>query len=159
MRKPRRRRTHPGDAVGEAAIGQVLVAEMAEFAAPVVGPAAVDLHDDEAMHGQLMHGRQPRCPSLLHEGIVRPGVDVFDDGILLRGIEVRRHADDPVDVEFPVPVFCREGMGETPTGGSQGRGITARQHCHQPAIAPSPQFGHRRAVHPRMTTNIVFPSR
>ena len=68
-----------------------------EFLGAPIGAHAIDLHNHEAKFGQPLRtvvGRE----GLGHKIAVRPGIDLFDDGIFPFGIKMAGAEDDPIDV-------------------------------------------------------------
>ncbi len=74
-------RFDPGDAVREACIAEVLPADIVESLGTLAGSHTIDLHHDEAqVCNRLQAIERPKL--LWHMGIVRSGIDLFNDRIL-----------------------------------------------------------------------------
>jgi hypothetical protein len=66
------------------------------------GAHTIHLHHDESELSQRLHA-DLRAEGLRHEGSLRPGIDVFNDRILFRRIEVCRPYDYAPDIGLAIP--------------------------------------------------------
>ena len=87
----------------------------------IPGATTVDLNHVEILQRGLTEGVIPDGEGLGHEGVLRPGVDVFDNGVLLLRVKRIGAHDDAMDVKFAGTIFRNEAT----------RGFPARR----------PQFG------------------
>src|SRR5687767_13832543 len=106
----------PEDAVREAGVAEVLPRHVVEGLRAVVRTHTVDLHDDEPDLRLRLHGVEG-AKGLGDEGTLRPGVDVLDDWVLFRGIEVGRSIDDAPDVGLSVATLRDEDLWRLPARG------------------------------------------
>ena len=86
--------TNPRLTVREACILQVLIAHLLEGLAAPRGAHAIELDDDETEFGQRCHIPVVGIERLRCVGIAGTGVDILDDRIFLRGVEVCGTLDD-----------------------------------------------------------------
>ena len=98
------------------------------------------MHDDET---EIGHRRVSisAAERLGHERALRPGVDRFEDGILLLGIEVARSADDAPDIRLAVAAFGDEDLERMVVVAlHQLRGIGLFQRADQLAVVGATQL-------------------
>ena len=133
-RVPRGELLDGGLLVGEAVVAEVEVAEAVVRLGPGRRPAAVaDLDDDEADLRELLLAGRGR------EGVRRPfllraGVDVDDDRVLLRRVEVERLPHVAVEVGHAVGGLDDEGLGELPARLGQPGQVGLLQLHHLVAV-------------------------
>ena len=109
----------PGDAVGEAGVLQVLVAHLLEFLAAVAGAHGVELDHDEAQFGQRGGVPVVGLEGLGRIAVAGTGIDVLDNWVLLRGVEVCGTLDDAPHLRDAVATGSHEDLRSHPAGGFQ----------------------------------------
>jgi hypothetical protein len=112
------------------------------------------LNDDKAQPRERLHlgiGRK----RLRYERSLWARVDVFDDGILLRGVEIRGTDDDAPDVGLAVAAFGHEDFRRRPAGGLQLRDVAALELHDDRAVARPAQLRHGRGIDPRVGVDEV----
>ena len=106
--------TNPSLAVGEAGILEVLIAHLLELLATPRGAHAVELHDDEAELGQRGHIPVEGLEGLRRIGIARTGIDVLDDRVFLRRVEIGGTLDDAPHRGFAIAARGNKDFGSLP---------------------------------------------
>src|SRR5262249_14221072 len=147
-----RDRLVPEDAVGEAGVGEFVPADVVEFLGAVGRAHAVDLCDDEAEVGQGIAGAK----RLGHERALRAGVNVLDDRVALRRVEVPRPGDDPPNAGRAVAALGDEHLRRLPAAGLQVGYVRPLQLADERAVVAPPQLVYRRHVHPRIGVDDVL---
>ncbi len=99
-------------------------------------PHAVDRDDDEAELGEglAIAARRGERAAAGAAGL-RAGIDVVDDRILLRRIEVRRPEEQAVDVGLAVVRGHLDRHRRLPAGGEQLGDVGLFERHHQPPVA------------------------
>src|SRR5262249_22597597 len=141
------------DAIREAAIAEILVRDVVEGARAIVRAHAVDLHYDEAELGERLRGH---AELLRHERSLRAVVDVLDDRVLLRGIEIRGLVDHAPDVGPAVAALRAERLGHLPSRFDRWRCVAMFQLHHLRSILSAMQLANRRLIDPRVGVDVVF---
>lgn len=106
--------TNPSLAVGEASILEVLIAHLLELLATPRGAHAVELYDDETKLSQWGHIPVEGLEGLRRIGIARTGIDVLDDGVFLRRVEIGGTLDDAPHRGFAIAARGDEDFRSLP---------------------------------------------
>ena len=131
--------------IDEAVVAEVEVAEaVIGFAALGAAAAVADLDDDEAELRQLLISR-PRGEGVAHPFLLRAGVDVDDDRILLGRVEIERPPHVAVEIGHAVAGFDVETLRQFPAGLLEPRRVGLLQR-HDDLAFVVPQGGHRGEV-------------
>ena len=78
---------------------------------------------------------------------------MLDDGILLRGIEIRGPPDQTIDIGGAVESLALKGLGEFPIRLHQLAEVRLLQYLHFGAIVGAPQYRLTRKIHPGIGIN------
>src|SRR5215468_5996038 len=79
--------------------------------------APVDHYPDETQLGDWLLSVAQRCgKGFRHKKSLRAGIDHLDDGILLRGVEIRGLPDQRVQIGRSVLGFAAKRLGRFPAG-------------------------------------------
>ena len=117
----------PRNAVGETCVLEVLVADLFELLAAVAGAHGIELHDNETELGQSGGIVVIGLESLGDVAVAGARVDVFDDGVTLRWVEVRGTLDDAPHGCLAVSAGSRENLGCCPSSSEEGREVGSRE--------------------------------
>src|ERR1700743_1183624 len=112
-----RQRLYPSYPVGETCIGQVLPAYVMESLAAVGRAHAIDLDNDKTHLRNALHFPVATGEVLRHKGILRACINVFDDGVAFRGIEIGGPDNDTPYLRHAVTAFGVEGFGKAKARG------------------------------------------
>ena len=115
---------HPGDLIGQRVVAHVAVVGLVERLRSPRRAHAVDLDDDEAELGERLRVAARRREAAAADAAgLRPGIDVVDDRILLRRIEVRRHVHQAVEIGLAVARLDRDRRRRLPPVASELRDV------------------------------------
>ena len=117
----------PENSVRETGVADVFPAYVVESFGSVRRAHTVHLHDDEAEFSHGLHGAVG-AETLGDEGVVGAGVDVFEDGVRLGGVEVGGFVEKAPDIGFVVAGFGGKDFGRTPAAGPEG-GVVGPFEC------------------------------
>ena len=136
----------PEDAVGEAGVAEVFVADVVEGLGAAGGAHAVDADDDEAEFGEdvgeVVDGEEGGGEAVA----VGAGVDLLEDGIAFVGVEARGEAEDAPDVGFAVAALGVEDDGHGPAGGGEVGDVLALEFGDDGAVGGAAESGDGGAV-------------
>ena len=115
---------------------------------------AVHLHHDEAVvrHTLLLVGR---VKILGRKRILRAGIDVLDDRVLLARTKILWQPDGAVNIRPAVAPPGHEWLWHRQLSNHFGR----FQFANQPAVRATAQGRDRRRIHPRPCVHEIFPVR
>src|SRR5687768_17662636 len=103
----RRGRFDPELAIRQTGVRKIARTNIVEFFRAVRSAHPVNLHDDKPARRELLL-RIGSAKTFWHEGILRPGIDAFDDRIFRGLIELPRPMDNSVNFRRAIASFCNE---------------------------------------------------
>ena len=143
-----RRRLDPEDAIGQTGIAEIFPADILEFLRAARGPHAIHLHNDKSPVRQFLL-RVAGVETLGCEEVLRPGVNIFNDGISFLLTKIPGFPNHAVDVSRAIAAFGAETLRRFPAGSEQRFGVGFLQLAKELAIAGAPQLGDGRQVNAR----------
>ena len=90
---------------------------------------------------------------------LRPRVDMVDDRIFFRRVELGREIDHTIEIGDAVARLHGEHLGGLPPGGLESRCVRLLELAHDTAVGHSAEHGHRRLFNPRIAVDEVLPVR
>ena len=136
----------PLNVVGQSGVLQVLIADLLKLLATVACAHTVDLNHDEAQLGQSRGIPEERGERLGNVSVARSCIDILDDGISLRRVEVGGTVDESPHVGLSIATLRLEYLRSHPAIGLQLRDVGRLKRLQQLAVDGASQLSYRRHI-------------